>query len=226
MSLRTRVLAEVADVGGGVHERTAAVRAVLGVGRVLERRPRVPMVVDAEGAHAAGTALRDLAEQRVVGVRDECRFGQARQGLAPALRDVLELAIAVELVAEEVGDEYRTRLHAPCHLGQRRLVHLEEAELRIRRREEGGGDPGDEVRARGVVGEPEARPQDLRRHRRRGRLAVRRADHGAAVLESSRQLPDGVGRHAQERLAGQARAAAPRAARERPDRPRRGDLGA
>src|SRR5439155_2743636 len=108
--------AQVADVRGRVDERPAAVRAVLGVGRVLEGRPRVPVVVDAEGTHAAGTALRDLAEQRVVGVRDERRLRQASQCLAPAFGDVLELAVAIELVAEEIRYEHRPRPYAPCHL--------------------------------------------------------------------------------------------------------------
>ena len=60
--------------------------------------------------------------------------------LAPPLGDELELAVAVELVAEEVAEAERARPHAPRDLGQRGLVDLEEAELGVGRSEEGGGD--------------------------------------------------------------------------------------
>ena len=66
--------------------------------------------------------------------------GSSATALAPALGDQLELAVAVELVAEEVAEADGTRPDAPQHLRQRRLVDLEEAELGAAGREEGGGD--------------------------------------------------------------------------------------
>ena len=70
---------------------------------------------------------------------------------------MLELAVAVELVAEEIAEADRPRLNAPDHLRQRRLVHLEQRELGSAGREQGGGHAGDEVRAGAVVREAEAR---------------------------------------------------------------------
>ena len=126
------VLAEMADVGGRVEERPAALVAVLRVGCMLQRRPRVAMVVEPEGAHGSGVGQGDVAEQRVVGVRYERGLRQARQRRSPPLGDVLELAVAVELVAEEVAEEDGPRPDAAGRLGQRRLVDLEEAELGAR----------------------------------------------------------------------------------------------
>ena len=60
---------------------------------------------------------------------------------APAGGDELELAVAVELVAEEVAEEERPRPDAARDLRQRRLVDLEEPELGAVGGEEGGGDP-------------------------------------------------------------------------------------
>src|SRR5204863_4743897 len=67
------VLAEMADVGGGVEERPAALVAVLRIGRMLQRRSRLAVVVEPEGPHVARVCQRDLAEQRVVGVCDKRR---------------------------------------------------------------------------------------------------------------------------------------------------------
>ena len=183
-AVRAAVVAEMPDVRGGVVVRRAAAQAVLRVGRVLERRAGVARVVEAEDARA-GVVARQVADLRVVAVDDEAGVRQRGDGVAPAGGDGLELAVAVELVAEEIAEQDRPRLDAPGDLGERRLVDLEEAELRVARVEQGGGDARDEVGAGGVVGDPHARPQDLREHRRRRRLAVRRRDEHGAV----RQLP-------------------------------------
>ena len=86
-------------------------------------RPRVVEAVD--------DAVAERADLRVVAVQDEHRLGRELvDGDAPALGDQLELAVAVELVAEEVAEANGTRAHAPEHLRERRLVHLEEARAR------------------------------------------------------------------------------------------------
>ncbi len=169
-------------------------------------------------------AAGELAEQRVVGVHDEQRRpGGSATDRTPARGDVLELAVAVELVAEEVAERDHARPHAARDLGQRRLVDLEEAELGVRGGEEGGGDPGEEVRAGAVPGEPAA--EDLGDHRRRRRLAVRRGDEHRPAVETRREPVDRTRVDRREELSGQGRAAAAaRQARERADRARGGDF--
>ena len=73
-----------------------------------ERRARV---VDAEREGRAGVAER--GEQRIVAVSDEVRGGRhRRRHLLPAGGDRLELAVAVELVAEQVAEHRHPRPQA------------------------------------------------------------------------------------------------------------------
>ena len=51
-------------------------------------------------------------------------------GVAPALGNVLELAVAVELVAEEVAEAHDAGTGASHHLGEDELVDLEQPEIR------------------------------------------------------------------------------------------------
>src|SRR5262249_38063879 len=95
-------------------------------------------------------------------------------GAAPALGDVLELAVTVELVAEEVPEADRTRVQALGNLGKRRLVDFEQSELGVAHFEERGRDARDEIRARPVVRQTKTLPGDPGRQRRRGRLPVGR----------------------------------------------------
>ena len=80
-------------------------------------------------------AAGEVADLRVVAVHDE-RASRAASATASRQRAAtsLELAVAVELVAEEVAEQQRLRPHAPRDLGQRRLVDLEQAELGVARR--------------------------------------------------------------------------------------------
>jgi hypothetical protein len=136
-------------------------------------------------------SVSQRADLGVVAVHDE--HGLLRESgdrLAPAFGDELELAISVELVAEEIPEADRPRPYAPQDLRQRGFIHLEQAELGVAGREEGGGDPGEEVRARVVVREWEARTQDLGRHRRGRRLAVRRGQNGDSRGKPGRQAVD------------------------------------
>src|SRR5204863_5182978 len=128
-AVRAAVLAEVADVRGGVLVRGSTADAVLGVGRVLQRRPRDRRIVDAEDDRARAVA-GELADLRVVAVQDEGRFRrELPDGGAPAGRDVLQLPVTVELVAEEVPETDRARPNPRGHLRQGRLVHLEQPQL-------------------------------------------------------------------------------------------------
>ena len=129
--------------------------------------------------------------------------GSARRP-PPALGDELELAVAVELVAEEVAEADRARPHArarppaapprpPRTAPARRRAAASSAEAT----------PETRFAPERVVREPEARREDLGRHRRRRRLAVRRRDErrsrrkprGQPVDRARVELPEQLARH-------------------------------
>ena len=107
-AVRTAIVPEMADVGGCVVVRRAAAKAVLRVGGVLQRRAGVRRVVDAEAEGVAALAA-EIADLRVVCVDHEQRVGESGHRVAPAGGDELQLAVAVELVAEEVPEQKRLR---------------------------------------------------------------------------------------------------------------------
>ena len=180
---------------------------------------RTPRVVDARTG--APSRARRRARRRA-GRRHSPRASrrvQAGNGVAPALGDVLELAVAVELVAEEVAEAHDARARAPHHLGQHELVDLEQSELRVVLGQEGRGDAGGEVRPRVVPGEPacgrgssspsrsssSSRSSPRRPRRPAGAaLRARRGRRGRASTRASRE---------------RGAAAAARGAREPPDEP-------
>jgi hypothetical protein len=139
---------------------------------------------------------------------------------------VLELAVAIELVAKEIAETDRLRFDSGENFGQGGFVHLEQAELSRSGIEQRRGDPGDEVRAGAVVRQPEPFAEDGRRHRRGGGLAVRRRDDSRTEREPCSETVDGVRIELPEQLAGDGRTAAgPRKTRQSPRRPRDGNLG-
>ena len=132
----------------------------------------------------------EVADLRVVAIQDELGSGQLRHRGAPPRGDGLELAVPVELVAKKVAEQKSLRLDAACDLGQRGLVDLEEPELGAACPEQGGGDAGNEVRARIVVRHPQSRAQDLRDHRGRRRLAVGRRDEHRSLRQPACEQVD------------------------------------
>ena len=165
----------------------SAAHAPLRVGRVLELRRGVPRVVETEDGRT-GPLSRQVADLRVVAVHDQGGIGRKlSHGPAPALGQELELAVAVELVAEQVPEQHRPRMQPPRHLGECRLVDLEQPELRVRCRQESGGDARDQVGARPVVGQPRRRREDAGGHRRRGRLPVGGREQRRAPGQARRQ---------------------------------------
>src|SRR5439155_12331471 len=97
---------------------------------VLQRRSRARRIVHAEHDRI-GACVRELADLRVVAVqRQHGVAGQRAYGGAPTRGDVLELAVAVELVAEEVSQADGPGPQPLRHLRESRLVDLEQAELR------------------------------------------------------------------------------------------------
>src|SRR5205085_2688292 len=81
-----------------------------------------------------GAFTCELADLRIVAVHRQRSGGRKLEhGGAPALGDVLELAVAVELIAEQVAQANGLRPQTSRDLRQGRLVDLEEAELRTTR---------------------------------------------------------------------------------------------
>ena len=111
----------------------------------------MPKVSDARARSPA-----EGGDRRVVGVQHRRRRRrQARDHRRPEVGEVLELPVAVELVAEEVHQHQHPRLELARHLGQRGLVDLEQAGLGLRVPAAGlqqrRGHAGHQVRA-GAVG--------------------------------------------------------------------------
>ena len=81
-----------------------------------------------------GAAPRQGGDRRVVGVeaRGPASAGSSGDHRRPEARQVLQLAVAVELVAEQVHQHQHPRPQLAHDLGQRRLVDLEERRLRAR----------------------------------------------------------------------------------------------
>ena len=226
MARPAAVVAEVADVGGCVLERQAAGDAVGRVGGVRQTVAGDRGVVETEPDNAVTPPVHEVGQERVVYVDHRPRArGQLGHGAAPALRDQLELAVAVELVAKEVAETHGARPDLPDDLGKRSLVDLEHRELRIFGLEQGRGDTGDQVRPGAVVCEAQPGTEDVRQHRARRRLSVRRGDERTAEREARGELRERSGVEGGEQLAGEGRPApATGEPRETPGRPREPDL--
>ena len=210
----------------------AAAAAVLGVERVLELGQRLRGVLDPEVDDALAAALvrvaAEVGDQRVVGVEDETGPADPLgDGLRPLVGQDLDLAVAVELVAEEVAEHDQGRVELRRDLRQPGLVDLEQplASLLLEQR---GRDPPGHVRAGPVV--DRRAPLGLEHggdHPGGGRLAVGGADQGDAATEPGAEAGDRVGSEAQQDPSRQRRATAAAA---RPaggaDRARRRPLGA
>ena len=210
----------------------AAAAAVLGVEGVLELRQGLARIVDPEVGHAwaAGqvAVAAEVGDQRVVGVQHEPGLaGQAGDQLRPLVGQMLELAVAVELVAEQVAEHDQARFQLRGDLGEPGLVDLEQA-LLARLLEQRRGHAPAHVRARTVVNRHAARSAQRRgQHSGGGRLAVGGADDHGAALQPRAESRDRIRRQAQQQAAGQRRAAAASAAAaQRPRCPRKRELGA
>jgi hypothetical protein len=121
---------------------------------------------------------------------------------------MLQLAVAVELVPEEIPQADRTRPHSLRDLRQGGLVYLEQAKLSVLCRQKARRDAGAQVRAGGVVREPDARREDPRGHRGGRRLAVCGRDEHRPERKPPRQPVEDLGVERREHLAGHGRPAA------------------
>ena len=200
-AVRAVVVAEVREIRRVVDVGMAAAAAVLGVGGVLELGMGEPVVVHPEEEHpgcgrstAVGRAA-EVGDQRVVGVEDEraAAAAGAHHG-RPAVGDGLQLAVAVELVAEQVAEQQRARGELLDDRPEPELVHLEQPDVAghgapaaARGHRERGGHAAGHVRPRAVVDEAGARAVEHGRdHGGRRRLAVGGADHRAALRAGAR----------------------------------------
>ena len=101
------VVAEVAEVDRLVAVGVAATHARGGVGGVGEVGERHRRIVEAEPDHVAA-AVAERADDGIVGGEHEQRLGrQLADHRPPALGHQLQLAVAVELVAEQVRERAR-----------------------------------------------------------------------------------------------------------------------
>ncbi len=227
---RAVVVAEVAEVDRVEHVRRAAAAAVLGVGRVGHPGQRQRVVLDPEVQRARVLAA-EVRDQRVVGVQHEPRAARA-QHLLPALGDRLELAVAVELVAEQVAEQDRARVQLRGERGQPQLVDLEQPELAVDRRRPDARRRAASWRSRRPCSRPpgcaRARPRRARRCRRPSRRSSScRWSPRSSTLPRCRRAPSAPiasRREAHQHLARRARRAAAAQARERADGAREREL--
>ena len=174
-AVRAVVAAEVAEVDGLVDVGVPAAAAVLGVRGVLELGQRERVVLDAEVGRRRPRARPRSATSGSSALSTSAPAA-ARDHRGPAVGDRLELAVAVELVAEEVAEQQRARLELLDHRAEPELVDLEQPEVAgpaRGRRARGGGqqrrrDAARHVRAGAVVHEARAGAlEDRRRPSRR-----------------------------------------------------------
>ena len=129
-------------------------------------------VRDRAGAPAGCPHAAEVGDERVVGVEHELRGGRGGHGRRPAVGDRLELAVAVQLVAEQVGQQQGARAELRDDAVQPELVDLEQAGVAVDAVAAGGaeqhaGDPAGHVRSRPVV--DQARRRSVRGSRRPSR---------------------------------------------------------
>ena len=130
-------------------------------------------------------------EEGIIGVHHhDGRLWQGCNGAPPALRDDLELAVAVELVAEEICEADSAWLDLAGDLGKCALVDLEEPQGGTPGLEERRGDSRHKVCPGAVVSEGEPPSEDLRSHRGSGGLSVGRRDERGAFGEPTRERGD------------------------------------
>ena len=176
--------AEVPEIHRVVAQPLAADPAPLRVGGVGEARESDARVVDP--VRERSVVPGQPRHERVVGVSDEPPRAGGRDP-PPAGRDGLELAVAVELIAEQVPEAEHPRCQRRRHRLERGLVDLEDAQIGAAAREQCRRDAGGEVRAGGVPAQPPLGLEHRRQHLRGRGLAVRRRDHNGSAGDPARQ---------------------------------------
>ena len=216
------VVANMGVEGEAKDIAAAAAAAELRVGDVAGSARGVAPVVEAVVGHTGAQVGAQIGHGGVVGVEQHMRlWRQFGQGGAPGRRDRIHLAVAVELVAEQVVDHHEAWAQLGEGLRHSGLVGLEQADRGARAAAPvgvlhgGGGEAGDQVGAGAVMQHALATGrQDLREHAARGRLAVGAGDQDGAVGQGRAQLAQHVGgeppRHAAWHSGAAAQAQPPR----------------
>ena len=127
-----------------------------------------------------------------------------RRDRRPAVGDRLELAVAVELVAEQVGQQQRARAQLADDLAEPELVDLEEPGVAVARAASSSvaaTPPAMFAPARLCTSRAPRALEDRGGHRGGRRLAVRGRDDRAAALQARREAADRVRLEAHEQLA-------------------------
>jgi hypothetical protein len=113
-----------------------------------------PGILDAEVDDSGALAVPfapEIGDRRIVGVEDKTRAaGAGGDGCRPVFSQDLELAVAIELIAEEVAENHHRRIELLCDLWEPGLVDLEETLFAALLEQRRGHAPG-HVRAGPVV---------------------------------------------------------------------------
>src|SRR5579859_344479 len=121
----------MAEVDRRELEARAAPRTCAGVGGMWQLLRRHARILQPEPERSRAQRQTYLADARIVRVQDRGRaLWEAAQRALDGLRDLLQLAIPVELVAKKVQDDGGFRLDLVDGLRQARLVDLEHAPVR------------------------------------------------------------------------------------------------
>src|SRR5262245_21147540 len=118
--------------------------------------PRI-RIVESKRDATRPNVIADRGKGRVIDVDDHRGSRrQSQQGRPPAGGNRVELAVAVELIAEEIVEEYEGWFEPARDLRQRRLIALDDADLGLWTPHETGlpskraGDASHEIRARAI----------------------------------------------------------------------------
>ena len=163
------------------------------MGKGIHRDRRV---VDAEPDDVA--AITQGGDGGVVRAEHQPGGGRERgEHVLPAIGDGLELAVPVELIAEQVHQHDGPGVHALGHGGQGRLVALEQpargGPVAGTRAGKGGGHAGEQVRARPIgdeLGAPGA--QRTGQQPRCGGLAIGGRHQSGATAQACGQRANGT----------------------------------
>ena len=159
---------------------------------MLDRRQRVALVLDPERHEPSGQPPDRVVHERVVAVRHHHAIRpQGLAGRAPQPGDVVDLAVAIQLIPEQVREDHHPRREVRDHPRDRGLVDLEDADVSGRPPEEVGvlhqrrGDAGGQVGAGAIVHRDAAeRFHDVRQQSGGRGFSVRAGDDHAPVPEA------------------------------------------
>ena len=196
------LVAEVADVGRGVGVRRPQ-RTQYFESAACWRTSRARTGSSRPNRTRSGRESAESADQRIVGVHDAASSRPAaRRRRPPALGDQLQLAVAVELVAEEVSEHTARGRRRPATSGKAPSSTSNSPSSASRAESSVEATPEARFAPEAVPGEPEAPPENRGGHRGRRRLAVRRRDDGRPEWQPRRERVDRPGSIFQSSLPG------------------------